>query len=119
MCCNRIPLMVSTAVINVALKYLLSQDYLKSVIEEKFNFIIYFGRVMMKPGLPTTFATGLRKGQQKAIFALPGNPLSARVTAQLFVMSALRKIAGYACYWSATIKVRVSIFFFLESAILQ
>uniref|UniRef100_A0A915B2Q0 MoaB/Mog domain-containing protein n=1 Tax=Parascaris univalens TaxID=6257 RepID=A0A915B2Q0_PARUN len=84
------------------------KDYLKSVIQEKFKFKIHFGRVMMKPGLPTTFATGLWKGQNKAIFALPGNPVSAWVTAQLFVMPALRKTAGYANYWPTTIKVKVT-----------
>lgn len=62
---------------------------------------------MMKPGLPTTFATGFWNGQSKAIFALPGNPVSAWVTAQLFVMPALRKTAGYANYWPTTIKVKV------------
>ncbi|VDK17972.1 unnamed protein product, partial [Anisakis simplex] len=75
------------------------KDYLKSITQEHFKFDIHFGRVWMKPGLPTTFATGLWNGKKKAIFGLPGNPVSAWVTAQLFVVPMLKKIAGYGHYW--------------------
>jgi molybdopterin molybdotransferase len=51
-----------------------------------------FWRVAMKPGKPFLF------GQQsgKYIFGLPGNPVSAYVTAFLLVLPALRKLAGAA-----------------------
>ncbi|CAB5124432.1 unnamed protein product [Rhizophagus irregularis] len=49
----------------------------------------------MKPGKPTTFATIISDEYKKLIFSLPGNPVSATVTSYLFVLPALRKIAGY------------------------
>jgi gephyrin len=76
-------------------------DLLKPVIERKFNGTIHFGRVKMKPGKPTTFATIPKSGRQGVgesvpVFALPGNPASALVTFHLFVVPALRKLGGWA-----------------------
>ncbi|HWB03507.1 MAG TPA: gephyrin-like molybdotransferase Glp [Verrucomicrobiales bacterium] len=49
-----------------------------------------FWRVSIRPGKPFLFsATG-----RKLIFGLPGNPVSAFVTALLFVLPALRRMAG-------------------------
>ncbi|BFZ58841.1 hypothetical protein PYCC9005_005906 [Savitreella phatthalungensis] len=66
-------------------------DLLKPTIERELSGSIHFGRVAMKPGKPTTFATVGRK----LIFALPGNPASALVTFHLFVLPALRRMSGY------------------------
>ena len=49
-----------------------------------------FWRIAVKPGKPFLFCTGGRK----LIFGLPGNPVSAFVTAILFVLPALRRLAG-------------------------
>lgn len=49
-----------------------------------------FWRVAVKPGKPFLFCTA----GPKLIFGLPGNPVSAYVTAQLFVLPALRRCAG-------------------------
>lgn len=68
-------------------------DFLKSVIERKLHGTIHFGRVNMKPGKPTTFASILVKNRVKLIFCLPGNPASALVTYYLFVLPALNKLA--------------------------
>ncbi|KAF9266182.1 hypothetical protein L218DRAFT_922674 [Marasmius fiardii PR-910] len=71
-------------------------DLLKPVIERHFNGSIQFGRVAVKPGKPTTFATiPLPDGRLKPIFALPGNPASALVTFYIFVLPALRKLGGW------------------------
>lgn len=74
-------------------------DLLKSVIEHQFMGIIHFGRVTIKPGKPTTFATipsqGLGGDVQKPVFALPGNPASALVTFYIFVLPALRLLGGW------------------------
>jgi gephyrin len=51
---------------------------------------IHFGRVNMKPGKPTTFATKDRM----AFFGLPGNPVSAMVCFHLFVLPYLRQFEG-------------------------
>lgn len=71
------------------------KDFLKPVLEDLLGATIHFGQVFMKPGKPTTFATTTINGKRKLIFALPGNPVSAMVTFNLFVLPALRKLAGF------------------------
>ena len=44
----------------------------------------------MKPGKPTTFG----EIDNTLIFSLPGNPVSAYVTAHLFVIPALKIMCG-------------------------
>ncbi|XP_028176019.1 gephyrin isoform X1 [Ostrinia furnacalis] len=70
------------------------RDLLKPVLLKDFNATIHFGRVRMKPGKPTTFATCEFEGKTKYIFALPGNPVSAYVCCLLFVIRALRVCCG-------------------------
>ncbi|CAK7200268.1 hypothetical protein SEUCBS139899_002959 [Sporothrix eucalyptigena] len=91
-------------------------DLLKPTIERALGGTIHFGRVSMKPGKPTTFATVLVKETRRSsfvgegesvvssghstrrlvrtIFSLPGNPASALVTFHLFVLPALHKMSG-------------------------
>eukprot|EP01135_Chromosphaera_perkinsii_P006968 Nk52_evm6s639 gene=Nk52_evmTU6s639 len=73
------------------------KDYLKGLLLEAFNATIHFGRVRMKPGKPTTFATcmyGERK-RKKVVFGLPGNPVSCTVCFHLFVHRGLRRFMGH------------------------
>ncbi|XP_064188611.1 gephyrin a isoform X7 [Anguilla rostrata] len=92
------------------------QDYLKQVLDIDLHAQIHFGRVFMKPGLPTTFATLDIDGTRKLIFALPeppcvhlpGNPVSAVVTCNLFVIPALRKMQGILDPRPTIIKARLS-----------
>jgi len=51
---------------------------------------IFFDKIALKPGKPTVFA----KLGECLIFALPGNPVSAAVTFQLFVRRAILKMQG-------------------------
>ncbi|KAK4544340.1 hypothetical protein LTR36_004231 [Oleoguttula mirabilis] len=74
-------------------------DLLKPTIERALGGTIHFGRVSMKPGKPTTFATvpfktNTGEDEKRVIFSLPGNPASAVVTYSLFVLPALHKMAG-------------------------
>jgi gephyrin len=74
-------------------------DLLKPTIERSLGGTIHFGRVSMKPGKPTTFATVPVKNNagervSKAIFSLPGNPVSAVVTFHLFVLPSLHYNSG-------------------------
>lgn len=79
-------------------------DLLKPTIERTLGGTIHFGRVNMKPGKPTTFASIPYKPsspapsasgrEQRLIFALPGNPASALVTANLFLLPSLQRAAG-------------------------
>lgn len=50
-----------------------------------------FHKVAIKPGKPVYFA----RKQNQLLFGLPGNPLSAAITCALFVIPALKKMAGY------------------------
>ena len=80
-------------------------DLLKPTIERSLGGTIHFGRVSMKPGKPTTFATVPFKDPtgnhqaQKPIFSLPGNPASAIVTAHLFVLPCLQQMSGKSQPW--------------------
>ncbi|GAD91772.1 hypothetical protein ATEG_02421 [Paecilomyces variotii No. 5] len=82
-------------------------DLLKPTIERSLGGTIHFGRVSMKPGKPTTFATvpfkpatassdasAQQERETKLIFSLPGNPASALVTLNLFVLPSLHKLSG-------------------------
>jgi gephyrin len=74
-------------------------DLLKPTIERSLGGTIHFGRVAMKPGKPTTFATVPVKNNagervSKVIFSLPGNPASALVTFHLFVLPSLQQLEG-------------------------
>ncbi|XP_046711894.1 gephyrin-like isoform X7 [Silurus meridionalis] len=84
------------------------KDYLKQVLDIDLHAQIHFGRVFMKPGFPTTFATVDINGTRKLIFALPGNPVSAVVTCNLFVIPALRKMQGILDPRPTIIKARLS-----------
>ena len=75
-------------------------DLLKPVIEHHLGGTVHFGRVRVKPGKPTTFATipapaGGQGSASVPLFALPGNPASALVTFHIFVVPALRKLGGW------------------------
>ncbi|KAJ3987630.1 MoaB/Mog domain-containing protein [Lentinula detonsa] len=80
-------------------------DLLKPVIERRLGGEVKFGRVSIKPGKPTTFAvvpidapnssSGDTPKRLKPLFALPGNPASALVTFNVFVVPALRKLGGW------------------------
>lgn len=78
-------------------------DLLKPTIERSLGGTIHFGRVAMKPGKPTTFASVPFKPSasasgsgrdSKLIFSLPGNPASALVALNLFVLPSLHKLIG-------------------------
>ncbi|RPD66868.1 hypothetical protein L226DRAFT_529269 [Lentinus tigrinus ALCF2SS1-7] len=73
-------------------------DLLKPVIEHHLGGTVHFGRVRVKPGKPTTFATiptSEGRTERVPLFALPGNPASALVTFHVFVIPALRKLGGW------------------------
>ncbi|MBW3622913.1 MAG: molybdopterin molybdotransferase MoeA [Armatimonadetes bacterium] len=63
-------------------------DFMKQVLQDMGQ--MDFWRVAVKPGKPLAF--GSISG--KPLFGLPGNPVSAMLTFELFVRPALRKMAG-------------------------
>ena len=74
-------------------------DLLKPTLERTLGGTIHFGRVSMKPGKPTTFATVPIKSNTgddvtRVVFSLPGNPASAITCTNLFVLPYLAKAMG-------------------------
>ncbi|CDO51814.1 Conserved hypothetical protein. Putative molybdenum cofactor biosynthesis protein [Geotrichum candidum] len=95
---NQVDLLITTGGVSMG-----ELDLLKpTLVSDAIGGTIHFGRVAMKPGKPTTFVTVPAKDDgrnannygDKVVFALPGNPASASVTFHLFVLPALRKMAG-------------------------
>lgn len=68
-------------------------DLVKPLLEHAGT--VHYGRVRMKPGKPVTFATADVERGRRLVFGLPGNPVSSLVTFYLFVVPALRKMAGW------------------------
>jgi molybdopterin molybdotransferase len=66
------------------------RDFVKPAIE-KLGGSVNFWKVNMKPGKPLAFAW--LKG--KPVFALPGNPVSAMVSFELFVRPSILKAMGH------------------------
>ncbi|KAK4103502.1 hypothetical protein N658DRAFT_522185 [Parathielavia hyrcaniae] len=91
---RRVDLVITTGGVSMG-----ELDLLKPAIERSLGGTIHFGRVVMKPGKPTTFATVPVKDNagervSKVIFSLPGNPASAMVTFHLFVLPSLQQMSG-------------------------
>ena len=64
-------------------------DYVEQMLKDT-GCTIHFNKVAIKPGKPFTFASY----QDKPIFALPGNPVSALLCFQLFALPALALMQG-------------------------
>lgn len=71
---------------------------------------VIFGRVLMKPGKPMTFAKVKIEDKLKLVFALPGNPVSSFVCFNLFVKPAIRTIMGFETPTDPVVNVEVMIF---------
>jgi len=66
-------------------------DYIPSVVKT-FKLSEYFKSVAIRPGKPILFAK--IKSKQKAIFGLPGNPMSSAACFRFFVIPYLANILG-------------------------
>jgi molybdopterin molybdotransferase len=65
---------------------------------------LHLWRVSMRPGKPITFGSV----GETPIFGLPGNPVSAMVTFELFVRPALRRLAGHSTLDRPRIRARAA-----------
>ncbi len=65
------------------------RDYIKEILRE-LGVELHVTKVSQKPGKPFVFGT---KGE-KLVFGLPGNPVSAAVTCELYIVPALKKMGG-------------------------
>ncbi|KAG1694591.1 hypothetical protein DVH05_021097 [Phytophthora capsici] len=82
-------------------------DLIKPLLEEMGT--VHFGRLLMKPGKPTTFATLEMQNKRKLVFALPGNPVSSFTTCHLLVHPALRRLRGFPISKCYHIKVHAAL----------
>lgn len=93
---HRVDLIISSAGVSVG-----AFDYVRKVVESNGN--LKFWRVNIRPGKPIAF--GRYRGISFA--GLPGNPVSAFVGFEVFVMPALAKLSGR-CKW-ARVRVQVKL----------
>ena len=66
-------------------------DYIPKIVN-KFKLSNYFKGVAIRPGKPILFAK--IRGKQKAIFGLPGNPISSAACFRFFVYPYLENLLG-------------------------
>jgi molybdopterin molybdotransferase len=91
--------LVSSAGVSVG-----DRDYVRPVLERLGAELVFWG-VEMRPGHPLAFARF--PGGGPLVFGLPGNPVSAMVTFELFVRPALRKLAGHTALFRPTLRARL------------
>lgn len=66
------------------------KDYIKAILFDAEDIHIHFRRLYMKPGKPFTFA----QSETATIFGLPGNPVSAMATFDVFVRPVIHQMVG-------------------------
>ncbi len=69
-------------------------DVVKSVLRQRCDGTMRWMQVAIRPAKP--FAFGVLGASGTPVFGLPGNPVSAMVSFELFVRPALRRMAGHA-----------------------
>ncbi|XP_037071003.1 LOW QUALITY PROTEIN: gephyrin-like [Pollicipes pollicipes] len=99
---NRADVLVTTGGVSMG-----ERDLVKRLLTDDLGAQVHFGRVFMKPGMPTTFATLTLDGRCKYVFGLPGNPVSAAVCSVLHVMPALRAMAGLRDFQYSKLRVQL------------
>ncbi|HEU5209583.1 MAG TPA: gephyrin-like molybdotransferase Glp [Longimicrobiales bacterium] len=83
-------------------------DLVKHALDRR-GFRLAFWRARVRPGSPLAFGTIPRDNAAPlAVFSLPGNPVSALVTCELFVKPALRRMQGRSAHLPRIATVRVA-----------
>lgn len=94
-------LLISSAGVSVG-----EHDFVKAALE-RLGAEQHLWLVDMRPGKPIAFSTIPQDGKGAlAVFALPGNPVSAMVTFELFVRPAILRMAGHGRLHRPTISAR-------------
>jgi molybdopterin molybdotransferase len=94
----RCDVLVSSAGVSVG-----DRDFVREVLEKLGCRLIFWG-VEMKPGFPIAFG---RFEDGPLVFGLPGNPVSAMVTFEVFVRPALLKMAGHTKLFRPRLRARL------------
>ncbi|KAG5324640.1 GEPH protein, partial [Acromyrmex heyeri] len=69
-----------------------NRDLMKIILEEYYKADIHFGNVNIKPGKSTIFATCEIDNTKKYFWCLSGNPVSAVITARIFLLTFLNEM---------------------------
>lgn len=94
-------LLISSAGVSVG-----EHDFVKAALE-RLGAEQHLWLVDMRPGKPIAFSTIPQDGKGAlAVFALPGNPVSAMVTFEIFVRPAILRMAGHGRLHRPTITAR-------------
>ena len=80
------------------------RDHVRAALAEA-GVDLAFWRVAIRPGGPMAFGVS---GDGRPVFALPGNPVSAHVTFELFARPALRRMAGHARCFPVPLRARLA-----------
>lgn len=75
-------------------------DYVAQCLEDE-GVTQVFHKVHMKPGKPIWYG----RAGTLPVFGLPGNPVSSQVTARLFLVPVLRRLAGYQRIYDPTLQL--------------
>jgi len=98
-------LLISSAGVSVG-----DHDFVKAALS-RLGAQQHLWLVNMRPGKPITFATippAMPGAHAVPVFGLPGNPVSAMVTFELFVRPAIRRMAGHARLQRPAIRARAA-----------
>jgi molybdopterin molybdotransferase len=93
--------LVSSAGVSVG-----DRDHVRDVLEALGCRLLFWG-VQMKPGYPLAFGR-FENGRGALVFGLPGNPVSAMVTFELFVRPALRRMMGFRSLFRPLVEARLA-----------
>ena len=99
---QNVDIIVSTGSVSMG-----DKDMLRAVLTTHFSAEIYFARVHMKPGKPTTFASFSYGDRKRLFLGLPGNPVSATVTSNLYLIPLCRKMAGQKDFMYRTLHAKL------------
>jgi molybdopterin molybdotransferase len=80
-------------------------DHVRPVLEKLGCRLLFWG-VQMKPGYPVTFGRFEAEGGP-LVFGLPGNPVSAMVTFELFVRPGLLRLGGHRTLTRPTVRAKL------------
>ncbi|MBV6657333.1 MAG: molybdopterin molybdotransferase MoeA [Devosiaceae bacterium] len=61
---------------------------------EAAGFSLHFPKVALRPGKPTVFGTQQAGARQRTVLGLPGNPVSALVSAMIFLRPLIARLSG-------------------------
>jgi molybdenum cofactor synthesis domain-containing protein len=75
------------------------RDVVRAVLARTETLVYHWLQIAVKPAKPLVFAVLEGPRAPVPVFGLPGNPVSALVSYELFARPGLRRMAGYRSWW--------------------